>query len=167
MVTVTQDRVTGAPIAPTVVRGESGKRLMQHYLDVTDPALCVVEMDVFWAHVAQHQHRWRYDWEGNRVEDIFDPLAQVARQPLRYPLYHAKDGDSTGQAPGVGQGYTMVPFGDPSSDIDFGTFFERQGARGYHNPNYEQDNAPGGAADPGQSLRFSRISAQGMSDLRG
>jgi hypothetical protein len=41
------------------------------------------------------------------------------------------------------------------------------GARGYHNPNYEQDNAPGGSADPGQSLRFSRISAQGMSDLRG
>ena len=61
MVEVTEDRLTGEPIAPTLVRGESGKRLMQHYLDVTDPELCVVELDIFWAHVAQHQHRWRYD----------------------------------------------------------------------------------------------------------
>ena len=43
-----------------------------------------VEMDIYWAHVAQHQYRWRYDWDGNRVEDIFDPLAQVARQTKRY-----------------------------------------------------------------------------------
>ena len=76
MVTVTEDRVTGATIPPTVVRGESGKRLMQHYLDVTSPDLCVVEMDIYWAHVAQHQWRWRYDWDGKRVEDIFDPLGQ-------------------------------------------------------------------------------------------
>jgi hypothetical protein len=41
------------------------------------------------------------------------------------------------------------------------------GARGYHNPNYEQDNAPGGSADPGQSLRFSEISAHNMLALRG
>jgi hypothetical protein len=167
MVTVTENRLTGAPIAPTVVRGESGKRLMQHYLDITNPELCLIEMDIYWAHVAQHQHRWRYDWEGHRVEDIFDPLATVARQTQRYPLYHAKDGDSTGAAPGVGDGYTMIPFGDPRSDIDYATFFKEQGARGYHNPNYEQDNAPGGGADPGRSLRFSAISARNMNALRG
>jgi sugar phosphate isomerase/epimerase len=167
MVTVTEDRLTGAPIAPTEVRGESGKRLMQHYLDVTNPDLCLIEMDIYWAHVAQHQHRWRYDWEGHRVEDIFDPLATVAKQTQRYPLYHAKDGDSTGAAPGVGDGYTMIPFGDPRSDIDFATFFKEQGAKGYHNPNYEQDNAPGGGADPGRSLRFSAISAANMNALRG
>ena len=62
MVTVTQDRVTGATIPPTVVRGESGKRLMQYYLDITDPSLCRVEMDIFWAHSAQHRFRWRYDY---------------------------------------------------------------------------------------------------------
>jgi hypothetical protein len=167
MVTVTQDRVTGATIPPTVVRGESGKRLMQHYLDITDPSLVVIEMDIYWAHVAQHQWRWRYDWEGNRVEDIFDPLAQVARQTMRYALFHAKDGDATTQAPGVGDGYTMIPFGDPRSDIDFQTFFSNIGARGYHNPNYEQDNAPGGNADPGQSLRFAKISGANMKSLRG
>lgn len=167
MVTVTQDRITGAPIPPTQVRGESGKRLMQHYLDVTDPDLCVVEMDIFWAHVARHQHRWRYDWDGNRVEDVFDPLATVARQTKRYALFHAKDGDATTDPPGVGNGYNMVPFGDPRSDIDYRTFFSDMGAKGYHNPNYEQDNAPGGGADPGQSLRFSRISAANMRALRG
>jgi len=167
MVTVTQDRLTGNPIPPTQVRGESGKRLMQHYLDNTDPALVVIEMDIYWAHVAQHQWRWRYDWEGNRVEDIFDPLATVAAQTMRYALYHAKDGDRTAQPVGVGDGYTMIPFGDPRSDIDFQTFFREHGARGFHNPNYEQDNAPGGSADPGRSLRFSRISSANMNSLRG
>jgi sugar phosphate isomerase/epimerase len=168
MVTVTVNRQTGQPLpAPQVVRGESGLRKMQAYIDRTDPDLCLLEMDIFWAHVAQHIHRWRYDWEGNRVEDIFDPLAQVARQPKRYALYHAKDGDRTAQAPGVGQGYNMIPFGDPRSDIDFATFFKEQGAKGFHNPNYEQDNAPGGSADPGQSLRFSKISAANMVGLRG
>jgi len=166
-VTVTQDRVTGEPIAPTVVRGESGTRLMQHYLDVTSPDLVVVEMDIYWAHVAQHQWRWRYDWEGNRVEDIFDPLAQVAKQTMRYALFHAKDGDRTDQAPGIGNGYNMVPFGDPRSDIDFETFYGNIGAKGFHNSNYEQDNAPGGSADPGQSLRHTRISASGMINLHG
>ena len=83
MVTVTEDRLTGVPITPTVVRGESGKRLMQHFLDVTNPDLCLCEIDLYWAHVAQHQHRWRYDWEGHRVEDIFDPLAQVQKQTIR------------------------------------------------------------------------------------
>ena len=167
MVLVDEDRLTGAPITPVLVRGESGKRLMQHYLDITDPELCLIEMDIYWAHVAQHQHRWRYDWNGNRVEDIFDPLATVAMQTQRYPLYHAKDGDRTAQPVGVGDGYTMIPFGDPRSDIDFATFFKEQGAKGYHNPNYEQDNAPGGGADPGRSLRFSAISAANMNALRG
>ena len=167
MVLVDEDRLTGAPITPVLVRGESGKRLMQHFLDVTDPDLCLVEIDIYWAHVAQHQHRWRYDWEGNRVEDIFDPLAQVAKQTIRYPLYHAKDGDRTTQPLGVGDGYTMIPFGDPRSDIAYANFFANHGARGYHNPNYEQDNAPGGGADPGRSLRFTHISATNMNALRG
>jgi hypothetical protein len=165
MVEVTEDRLTGDPIAPTLVRGESGKRLMQHYIDITDPDLCLLELDIYWAHVAQHQHRWRYDWEGNRVEDIFDPLAQVARQTKRYPLFHAKDGDRTDQEPGVGNGYNIVPFGD--GDIDFQNFFKNMGAKGFHNPNYEQDNAPGGSADPGQSLRHAVISAHNMTALRG
>ena len=165
MVTVTEDRNTGAPIPPTQVRGESGKRLMHHYLDVTDPNLCLIELDIYWAYVAQHQHRFRYDWEGNRVEDIFDPVATVAERPKRFPLFHAKDGDRTTQPPTQGNGYTMVPFG--TGDIDFADFFRNMGAKGWHNPNYEQDNAPGGAGDPGKSLRDSILSAYNMTALRG
>jgi hypothetical protein len=52
---------------------------------------------IYWAHVAQHQWRWRYDWEGNRVEDIFDPTDQVARQTTRYGLFHI------GLRPGAGR----------------------------------------------------------------
>jgi hypothetical protein len=167
MVTVTEDRLTGDPIAPTSVRGESGKRLMEYYLEITDPDLCLIELDIFWAHVAQHQHRWYYDYNGNRVERIFQPLDLVASQPMRFPLYHAKDGDKVDGAPPSANGYTMIPFGDPRSDIDYRTFFKQQGAKGYHNPNYEQDNAPGGAADPGQSLRFTIISGGNMNSLRG
>jgi hypothetical protein len=37
----------------------------------------------------------------------------------------------------------------------------------YHNPNYEQDNAPGGGSDPGRSLRHTAISARNMTRLRG
>ena len=89
---------TGSPGRPSPrpwCAASPGKRLMQHYLDITDPRLCFVEMDIYWAHVAQHQWRWRYDWDGNRVEDIFDPTRQVARQTKRYALFHAKDGDRT------------------------------------------------------------------------
>ena len=35
---------------------------------------------------------------------------------------------------GSNQGYTMIPFGDPRSDIDFATFFKEQGAKGYPQP---------------------------------
>ena len=167
MVWQTVDRVTSEPLLePVQIRGESGKRLMEHYLDITDPDLCLIELDIYWAHVAQHQHRWYFDWEGNRVEKILDPVALVAARPIRFPLYHAKDGARTAEPIGVGNGHNVVPFGDASSDIDFETFFKNQGARGYHNPNYEQDNAPGGNGDPGRSLRVSKFSAFNMNNLR-
>jgi hypothetical protein len=68
---------------------------------------------------------------------------------------------------GVGNGYNFIPFGDARSDIDFETFFKNIGAKGYHNPNYEQDNSPGGSADPGRSLRDATFSAFNMNNLRG
>jgi sugar phosphate isomerase/epimerase len=59
----------------------------------------------------------------------------------------------------------MVPFG--TGDIDYQNFFATMGAKGYHNPMYEQDNAPGGTANPGQSLDFSSVSYANMAALRG
>ena len=148
MVTATQDRFTGATVAPYQVRAESGKRLMQHYLDVTDPDLVVVEMDIYWAHVAQHKHRWRFDETGQRVEDIFDPLATVAKQTHRYPLYHAKDGDRTLDAPGIGNGYTMVPFGDPPPTSTTGTSSE-PGRQGVAQPQLRAGQRSRGQCRPG------------------
>ena len=80
-----------------------------------------------------------------------------------FPLFHAKDGRRTADPPGVGSGYTMVPFG--TGDIDFKTFFDRIGANRSHYPMYEQDNAPGGSANPGQSLAFSQVSYNNMAAL--
>jgi hypothetical protein len=168
MVEVTVNRITGDPLTtPQMVRGESGIRLMEHYYRITDEATCPAEIDIFWAHVAQHQHRWYYDWDGQRQEAVFDPLALVAAQPKRFPLYHAKDGQRTAQSPGVGNGYNMIPFQVPESDIDYATFFRDDGPRGFHSPNYEQDNAPGGGSDPGQSLRVSKLSSANMLAMRG
>ena len=167
LVTITQDRVTGDPITPTQVRGESGTRLMEYYLQTTDPGLCSIELDVYWAHVAQHQHRWYYDWDGVRRELVFDPTAYTAANTNRIPLYHAKDGDRTAEPLGVGNGYNFIPFQDPRSDIDYQGFLRGQGAKGFHNPNYEQDNAPGNlVGDHGRSLRYSRWSAEQMTAIR-
>ena len=55
-------------------------------------------------------------------------------------------------AAGRGQRLRHRPFGD--GDIDFRTFFGNMGAKGYRNPNYEQDNAPGGGA--GRDSRSAR-----------
>jgi sugar phosphate isomerase/epimerase len=58
----------------------------------------------------------------------------------------------------------MVPFGQ--GDIDFATFFSRIGKSGQRIPFWEQDNAPGGAANPGQSLEFAEISYPPLRNLR-
>ena len=167
-VEVTVDRLTGEPLAtPQLVRGESGIRRMEYFFQITDRSTCPAEIDIYWAYVAQHRFRWYFDWAGQRQESVFDPLALVAAQPLRFPLYHAKDGRRTTQPPGVGNGYSIIPFQVPESDIDYQTFFRDDGPRGFHNPNYEQDNAPGGGADPGQSLRFSKLSSANMLAMRG
>jgi sugar phosphate isomerase/epimerase len=49
----------------------------------------------------------------------------------------------------------MVPLGQ--GDINFQMFFRHMGAKGFHFPMYEQDNAPGGARrrDTAQARRGS------------
>lgn len=140
----------------------SGIRRLEHFLANTDPAYVYLEMDIFWAHVAQYKHHTYTAPDGSVVQQTFNPLGVVQKQPIRFPLFHAKDGD---YRPGTGNGYEMVPFG--TGDIDYQKFLSQAGAKGYHNPMYEQDNAPGGAAAPGQSLDFARISYQNMAALRG
>ncbi len=119
-------------------------------------------MDIFWAHVAQYKHRSFTAPDGTVVESIFDPAGVVAAQSTRFPLFHTKDGKINTAVP---NGYDMVPFGQ--GDIDYTTFFQRIGAKGYHNAMWEQDTAPGGSANPGQSLAFAQVAYDGMAALRG
>jgi hypothetical protein len=60
-------------------------------------------------------------------------------------VHLAKDGDRTSQPPGVGNGYTFVPFGDASSDIDFVTFFRDQGAAAFTTRITSRTTLPAGA----------------------
>ncbi|GAA2904623.1 sugar phosphate isomerase/epimerase [Streptosporangium fragile] len=140
----------------------SGIRRLEYFLTVTDPEKVYLEMDIFWAHVAQFKHRTFTAPDGSAQTDVFDPLAVVRAQPIRFPLFHAKDGKYN---PATGNGYDMVPFG--TGDIDYTAFFGGTGAKGYHNPMYEQDNAPGGTADPGRSLQYAELSYANIAALRG
>ena len=140
----------------------SGIRRLEYFLANTDPDYVYLEMDIYWAHVAKYKHTSYTAPDGTVVQSVFDPLGVVQAQPIRFPLFHAKDGD---YQPGTTNGYAMVPFG--TGDIDYRTFLSNTGASGYHNPMYEQDNAPGGTANPAQSLEFAKLSYDNMAALRG
>ena len=140
----------------------SGIRKLEYFLTQTNPDYVFLEMDIYWAHVAQHRFISYTDPDGVATQDIFDPLAVVQAQTTRFPLFHAKDGTRTADVPGVGAGYVMVPFGE--GDIDYQNFFASMGAKGYHNPMYEQDNAPSWATG---SLGAAELSYQNMAALRG
>ncbi|KAA9380633.1 sugar phosphate isomerase/epimerase [Microbispora cellulosiformans] len=140
----------------------SGIRRLEYFLQNTDPKHVWLEMDIFWAYVAQYKHKTFTAPDGSAQTQIFNPLGVVQAQTMRFPLFHAKDGKiNTGTA----NGYDMVPFG--TGDIDYKSFFSEMGAKGYHNPMYEQDNAPGGTANPGQSLQYAALSYNNISKLRG
>ncbi|MCK8609651.1 sugar phosphate isomerase/epimerase [Agromyces sp. C10] len=140
----------------------SGIRRLEWFLANTDPKHVFLEMDIYWAHVAQYKHHTFTAPDGSSVQRIFDPAAVVAAQTKRFPLFHAKDGrKDTTQA----NGYVMTPFGE--GDIDYSTFFRRVGAKGSHNPMWEQDTAPGGGANPGQSLQLAALSYENLAALRG
>jgi sugar phosphate isomerase/epimerase len=138
----------------------SGVRRLEYFFAKTDPKYVFFEMDIFWAHVAKFKHKAYTNSAGQVKTDIFDPILTVARRTKRFPLFHAKDGD---KAPEVPNGYNMVPFGE--GDIQFQQFFEVIGEQEYHHANWEQDTAPGGTANPGQSMAFADISYKNMSEL--
>lgn len=144
----------------------TGTRMLEYFLQITDPTLVYLELDVFWAHVAQHAFPTYTAEDGTLVRKVFDPAALVAANRSRYPLFHAKDGDATGEAEGVGNGYAIVPFG--LGDIDYATFFSRIGSQvrgGDLNAMWEQDTAPSATA-PAQSLELAKLSYRNLSRLR-
>ncbi|MFI2764087.1 sugar phosphate isomerase/epimerase family protein [Streptomyces echinatus] len=138
----------------------SGIRKLEYFLSITDPKLVWLEMDIFWAHVAQYKFRTYTAHDGSTRTNIFDPAGLVTRHDKRYPLFHAKDGVVNATN---GMGYDMVPFG--TGVIDYRTFFSRVGHRNYHNPMVEQDNAPS-STSPGQSLEHAAIGYRNLAALR-
>ncbi|GAA2453591.1 sugar phosphate isomerase/epimerase [Actinomadura vinacea] len=151
---------SGPPDAQGRPTRSSGIRRLEYFLTITDPRYVFLEMDIFWAHVAQHKFKTFTAPDGSVQTDVFDPIAVVKPQERRFPLFHAKDGKINA---GSANGYDMVPFG--TGDIDYTAFF-RALKSGHHYPMYEQDNAPGGTANPGQSLEFADLSYDNMSALR-
>ena len=144
----------------------SGVRKDEYFVSEVKKARAPVymEMDVYWAHVAQHRFRTYTNPDGQVVEKIFDPAGLVAQYPNQFRLFHAKDGARTADPPGVGSGYVFVPFG--TGNIDYKTFFDRLGGKPrLRYPMWEQDNAPGGSANPDQSLQFAEVSYNNMAAL--
>ncbi|MEU8172569.1 TIM barrel protein [Microbispora hainanensis] len=140
----------------------SGIRRLEYFLTQTDPGKVWLEMDIFWAHVAQYKYTTYTAPDGSTQTQVFNPLGVVQAQTKRFPLFHAKDGKIN---TATSNGYDMVPFG--TGDIDYKSFFSQMGAKGYHNPMYEQDNAPGGTANPAQSLQYAELSYKNIAKLRG
>jgi sugar phosphate isomerase/epimerase len=138
----------------------SGTRRLEYFFDKADPRYVFFEMDIFWAYVARFKHRTYTDRLGRQQTSLFDPILTVAPRTTRFPLFHAKDGDRN---PAVPNGHDMVPLGD--GDINFQQFFQTIGEPDFHHANWEQDTAPGGAGNPGQSIAFAATSYTNMSDL--
>jgi sugar phosphate isomerase/epimerase len=139
----------------------SGIRVMEYFLDHTDTRWVKLEMDIFWAHVAQFRFSTYTAPDGSTATSVFDPAATAGRYKRRCPIFHAKDGI---RAPADPNGWIFCPFG--YGDIDLEDFFDRSRSRKTR-PwwSYEQDNAPGDAADPQKSLRDSANSYRGMATL--
>lgn len=145
---------TGKPTA------SSGIRRLEYFMAKTDPKNVFFELDIYWAYVAQYKHRTFTTSAGKTRTDIFDPILTVANRTKRFPLFHAKDGDrDTSQA----NGYVMTPLGE--GDINFQQFFQTIGEPEFHHANWEMDTAPGGTANPGQSLAYADISYDNMAAL--
>ena len=138
----------------------SGLRGLEYFFTLTDPNLVWFEMDIFWGYAAQHRYQTFTDESGTVRTAIFDPIATVERHTQRFPLFHVKDGIPADNA----DGFTMVPAG--TGVIPLKRLLDTIGKPGFRHPNYEQDNAPGGAAAPNQSLEFSQTSYTNIAGWR-
>ncbi|HTF11728.1 MAG TPA: sugar phosphate isomerase/epimerase, partial [Asanoa sp.] len=138
----------------------SGMRKLEYFFGKADPKYVFFELDIYWAYVARFKHQKFIDKRGVERTDLFDPILNVVSRGDRFPLFHAKDGNRNSA---LSNGYEMVPLGE--GDINFQQFFETIGDADYRHANWEQDNAPGGTANPGQSLDFAALSYQNMSEL--
>jgi sugar phosphate isomerase/epimerase len=138
----------------------SGLRGLEYFFTLVDPRLIWFEMDIYWGYVARHRYQTYVDRRGITRTDLFDPIRTVQQHSKRFPLFHVKDGVPAD----VDDGFTMVPAG--TGVVPLRQLLNAIGDREFRHPNYEQDNAPGGTANPGQSMQFAQISFDNMSRWR-
>jgi len=139
----------------------SGLRSLEYFFTLVDPSLVYFEMDIYWGYVAQYRYKSYVDSDGVTRTSVYDPVATVAAAPERFPLFHVKDGVPAATA----DGYTFVPVG--KGVLPLHEFLDTVGMKGYHHPNYEQDNAPGGTLAPNQSLESAQFSYETIASWRG
>lgn len=135
-------------------------RLYDLLLAETDPQLVHLELDIYWAYVAQH----RYSVRPDGTWDPLDPLKYVLADPGRFPLFHVKDGEHDVALP---DGYLMTDVGD--GDIDYERFIQavaKGPRRRFHHWITERDDAPDPQSNPGGSLRTARRSSAHLRALR-
>ncbi|MEU7901405.1 sugar phosphate isomerase/epimerase [Actinoplanes sp. NPDC049118] len=150
----------GPPDAAGRPTRSSGTRRLEYFFGRADPRYVFFELDIYWAYVARFRYRRYVDRSGAERTGLFDPILNVAANSRRFPLFHAKDGDRDSTR---ADGHVMTPLGE--GDIDFQRFFATIGDPDFRHPNWEQDTAPGGAANPAQSLEFAARSYRNMSEL--
>ena len=138
----------------------SGLRGLEYFFTLVDPRLVWFEMDIYWGYVARHRYQTFTDRRGRVRTDIFDPIRTVEQHSHRFPLFHVKDGVPAD----VPDGFTMVPAG--TGVVPLQRLLNAIGDRHFRHPNYEQDNAPGGATNPGQSLQFAQLSFDNIASWR-
>ena len=128
-------------------------RLYDYFLQLTDPELVFMEMDVFWAYVGKNKYPG------------FEPVQYILDNPTRFPLLHLKDGKATG-APAPANGYDIIEFG--AGDIPYRSFLSQLPDRGSRIGIMEQDNAGSTAAggNPVNSLGNAERSFDRMIGLR-
>lgn len=146
--------VNGKPTASSGLRG------LEYFFTLVDPRLVWFEMDIYWGYVARHRYQTYVDRRGITRTDLFDPIRTVQQHSKRFPLFHVKDGVPAD----VDDGFTMVPAG--TGVVPLRQLLNAIGDREFRHPNYEQDNAPGGTVNPGQSMQFAQISFDNISRWR-
>ncbi|MCT2593504.1 sugar phosphate isomerase/epimerase [Streptomyces sp. N2-109] len=136
-------------------------RLYDVLLAETDPELVFLELDIYWAFVAQYRFSTRPDG----TPAPFEPLDYVTAAPDRFPLFHVKDGEHDESAT---DGYRMVDVGD--GDIDYRRFLHEvgkvPGQRRRHHWLVEHDGAPDPETNPAGSLSTARRSSRHLRSLR-
>ena len=142
---------------PAVRPVRSGIRRLEWFLDNTDSRYVFLEMDIYWAHVAHAQHRTYTAPDGSSVQDIFDPLATVNTYgpPCATRCSTPRTATLAGRAPPTAtRSCRSAPATSTTRRSSAGW-----AAKGYHNPMWEQDDAGGGTANPGQSLGLRPVTA--------